>query len=353
MSFIATTYRVLIASPSDLTEEREAATLAINDWNAQHAAAESIVLLPVKWETHARPESGVRPQGGINAQIVRTCDILVGMFWTKLGTSTGVAESGTVEEINQFVEQQKPALLYFSTRPIDPGKIDLKQHRKLKAFKDETYRQALVGSFSSANELRTTLLRDLMGQVRALPVSHESLPTQTLDEAQTVSGEPRSQPYSEIGPKVELLSRALIAKRFRPDLIVGLSRGGLVVAARLSHELKHQPPIPIISLWPHAHDYNNALNSFDLPKIYEMQRQSGLRSSRLWNVLIVDDACNSGRSLDYARRYVLDKLVSIRCRVQTAALEIQQGLHTTQIKPDFFASEEFRSKDAWGEEEEP
>lgn len=68
MSFTATSYRVLIASPSDLTEEREAATMAINDWNAQHAVAEGIVLLPVKWETHARPKSGVRPQGAINAQ---------------------------------------------------------------------------------------------------------------------------------------------------------------------------------------------------------------------------------------------------------------------------------------------
>jgi hypothetical protein len=48
MSFTATTYRVLIASPSDLTEEREAATMSINDWNAQHAAAEGVVLLPVK-----------------------------------------------------------------------------------------------------------------------------------------------------------------------------------------------------------------------------------------------------------------------------------------------------------------
>jgi hypothetical protein len=168
MSFTATTYRVLIASPSDLTEEREAATLAINDWNAQHAVAEGIVLLPVKWETHARPESGVRPQGAINAQIVQTCDILIGMFWTKLGTDTGVAESGTVEEINQFVEQQKPALLFFSNRPIDPGKIDLKQHRKLTVFKDETYRHALVGSFDSVNELRTTLLRDLTRQLRAM-----------------------------------------------------------------------------------------------------------------------------------------------------------------------------------------
>ena len=48
MSFNAKAYRVLIASPSDLAEERQAATEAVNEWNAQHAAAESVVLLPVK-----------------------------------------------------------------------------------------------------------------------------------------------------------------------------------------------------------------------------------------------------------------------------------------------------------------
>jgi hypothetical protein len=81
MSFKSETYRVLIASPSDLSEERQ----AVNDWNAQHAAAESVVLLPVKWETHATPQSGVRPQQAINHQLVRDCDILVGMFWTRSG----------------------------------------------------------------------------------------------------------------------------------------------------------------------------------------------------------------------------------------------------------------------------
>ncbi|MBY3517071.1 hypothetical protein HFN76_33595 [Rhizobium laguerreae] len=99
MSFAATTYRVLIASPSDLSEERNAATAAINDWNAQNAATEGVVLLPVKWGTHTRPVSNVRPQTSINAQIVDSADILVGMFWTKIGTNTGVAESGTVEAI--------------------------------------------------------------------------------------------------------------------------------------------------------------------------------------------------------------------------------------------------------------
>jgi Domain of unknown function (DUF4062) len=117
-------YRVLIASPSDLTEERQVATEAVNEWNAQHAVAESVVLLPVKWETHAMPEAGVRPQEAINRQVVRQCDILLGMFWAKIGQGTGVAESGTVEEIDQFVAAGKPTLLYFSNRPIDPTKID-------------------------------------------------------------------------------------------------------------------------------------------------------------------------------------------------------------------------------------
>ena len=70
MSFKSETYRVLIASPPDLVDERQAATEAINNWNALHAVAESVVLLPVKWETHATPQSGIRPQEAINRQLV-------------------------------------------------------------------------------------------------------------------------------------------------------------------------------------------------------------------------------------------------------------------------------------------
>lgn len=168
MSFKSETYRVLIASPSDLEEERQAATEAVNDWNALNAAAEATVLLPVKWETHATPETSVRPQGAINRQLVAASDLLIGMFWTRIGTDTGVADSGTVEEIDQFVAAGKPAMLYFSGRPIDPNKVDLKQFKKLRQFKDETYKTALVGGFSSTSELRTKLLRDVTNNVRQM-----------------------------------------------------------------------------------------------------------------------------------------------------------------------------------------
>jgi hypothetical protein len=169
MSFRAQTYRVLIASPSDLTEERQAVTDAINDWNAEHAAAEQVVLLPVRWETHARPTTNIRPQQAINDQLVKPSDILIGLFWTRFGADTGVAESGTVEEIDEFVAAKKPALLYFSRRPIDPSRIDLDQHQKLRAFKDATYKTALVGDFMTVDGLRQAVLRDLTRQVRDMP----------------------------------------------------------------------------------------------------------------------------------------------------------------------------------------
>jgi len=213
MAFRTETYRVMIASPSDLAEERQAVTDAVNEWNAQHAAAEGAVLLPVKWETHATPQAGVRPQEAINQQLVANCDILLGMFWTKIGTSTGVAESGTVEEIDQCVEAGKPTMLYFSSRPIDPNKIDLKQHKKLKVFKADTYKKALVSNFSQVEELRQAVLRDLMNQVRKLKPGRSSAASDKLDQAAKITKLIRTHKRHNITPEMfrtyrdELLGR--------------------------------------------------------------------------------------------------------------------------------------------------
>jgi hypothetical protein len=168
MSFVTQTFRILIASPSDLVEESRVATEAVNDWNAQHSYSESIVLLPVRWETHGRPEAGVRPGAALNKQLVETSDMLIGMFWTTIGTNTGATESRTVEEINHFVAAGKPALLYFSNRPIGPDQIDLVQRARLHDFKEEILSKALVAHFSTPEELREQILRNLTDQVREI-----------------------------------------------------------------------------------------------------------------------------------------------------------------------------------------
>jgi hypothetical protein len=89
------------------------------------------------------------------------------MFWSRLGTPTGIASSGTVEEVDRFVAAGKPALLYFSNRKAkDP---DPRQTAKLKKFKTATYKCALVGNFRSVADLRRVLLRDLVREAQALP----------------------------------------------------------------------------------------------------------------------------------------------------------------------------------------
>jgi hypothetical protein len=242
MPIQAVIYRVLIASPSDMPEERQAATEAVNEWNAQHAAAEAIVLLPVKWETHALPESGVRPQAAINAQIVQTCDILIGMFWTKLGSSTDVADSGTVEEIDQFVAAGKPAMLYLSNRPIEPSRIDLDQLGKLRGFKDATYKTALLGSFGQVDELQQMLLRDLTGQVRKLtPARKRFSRNAKLDEAQKLTELISLHRQHDITPEQFENYRNLLGLRPRPkksrtdtsNAVTGLffDYGGIVTAS--------------------------------------------------------------------------------------------------------------------------
>ena len=70
LPFQATVHRVLIASPSDVVNERKIIPEVLYEWNGLNSAKENIVLLPVKWETHSVPQMGERPQGIVNRQIV-------------------------------------------------------------------------------------------------------------------------------------------------------------------------------------------------------------------------------------------------------------------------------------------
>jgi hypothetical protein len=168
MSFSATVYRVLVASPGDLVEERGVIVDAIYRWNATYAVEDRTVLLPVLWETHSVPELGDRPQAILNHRLLAGCDILVGVFWTRLGTPTGSFASGTLEEIEEFRRAGKPVLLYFSSRHIDPDRVDLEQLMKLRETKALFREKGVVHEFASPFELRETLTHHLYRQVRRL-----------------------------------------------------------------------------------------------------------------------------------------------------------------------------------------
>ncbi|MCU1025967.1 DUF4062 domain-containing protein [Stenotrophomonas maltophilia] len=171
MPYSATVLSVLIASPSDVKGERLAIAETLHEWNSLNAQSTGYVLLPVMWESHSAPAMGERPQEIINRQVVRDCDMLVGAFWTRLGSPTGVEESGTVEEVRWFLRQNKPVMLYYSKQQVDLDRIDTNQLEKLKQFKSSIRDKGIQADYSSIPELKQILLRHLTIVMRDISVS--------------------------------------------------------------------------------------------------------------------------------------------------------------------------------------
>jgi hypothetical protein len=156
----ATILNVLIASPSDVRTERDAVESAIHEWNANHHAEKGIILLPVRWETHSYPGSGDRPQGILNKQIVDSGHLLIGIFGNRLGTPTGKARSGTIEEIEEFRKTGRYVALYFSGAPI-PRDADRDQLDALEQYKKQRQQDTLYSTFNTAEELRRLVTQHL------------------------------------------------------------------------------------------------------------------------------------------------------------------------------------------------
>jgi hypothetical protein len=96
MSYSAKTFNVMIASPGDVASERSIVRDVVYEWNAVNSSSRKIVLLPIGWESHSSPEMGTSPQAIINNQVLDKCDLLIGVFWTRIGTATDQYERGLI-----------------------------------------------------------------------------------------------------------------------------------------------------------------------------------------------------------------------------------------------------------------
>jgi hypothetical protein len=187
MSYNAKTFNVMIASPGDVASERTIIRDVVYEWNAVNSNSRKIVLLPIGWESHSSPEMGASPQTIINNQILEKCDILIGVFWTRIGTATDEYASGTVEEIERHLACGKPAMLYFSSQPVAMDTADLEQIGKLKEFKKSLQSRGLYEGYDSLSDFRTKLYRHLQLKVNEHPLFEGSAPEDTpeLSESKT------------------------------------------------------------------------------------------------------------------------------------------------------------------------
>ena len=168
------TLKVFLASPSDVEEERGALARLVRDINdvlAFLAPDKHLTLELVRYETHTFPDLG-QPQEVINRQIPLDYDIFVGVMWSRCGTPTATAPSGTVEEFRRAYEHRKKGhlpriMFYFCDQQIPiPDAEGLKQLAGVVEFRAELARMGLTGSYPTHSEFSEYVRGGLLRAIR-------------------------------------------------------------------------------------------------------------------------------------------------------------------------------------------
>jgi len=147
--------------------------------------------------------------------------------------------------------------------------------------------------------------------------------------------------------KVAQLADKIVQDDFSPDVIIGIPRGGLVVAAFLSKQMEQHKLIPVVSLWPHP-GFENSLNHVVFtPKDFNAGETDKVK------VLIVDDICRSGKTLMDARAYLERRIDASIFVIKTAAVSYYEGLYTGATPPTYFVDKPSTAIRDFGGDVEP
>jgi len=188
---------LLISAPGDVPVQ-DMATIrkTISQWNLNLGRVVGLTVLPVSWTEHAIAEFGDRPQAILNNQIVEEADFAVALFYDRLGTPTGEADSGTAEEINVLVEAGKSVAVLVNSSPRPPLSGSALDERKLlSSYLEELREKALV--FEYAHE------GDLVGHLNNF-LSRATAQFQQSVEASKEEEPDRSDPSEGVWPRAEV-----------------------------------------------------------------------------------------------------------------------------------------------------
>lgn len=173
MAFTASVLKVLIASPGDTLAERDVIERSLHRWNGDRAEQAGVMLLPRRWETDAVPLLASDGQAVINSQLVDSADVVIGVFFSRLGRPTPRGASGTAEELERAHAAGRKVHVYFSQMPL-PADVDLAQVQAMRTFKSNMEDRGLIGVFASKHDLdrqvRSALEHDVARLTGAQPV---------------------------------------------------------------------------------------------------------------------------------------------------------------------------------------
>lgn len=132
--------RILVASPSDTSNERESCVSVFNELNLSIGEKHGFVIEKRMWEHNTRPSVGEYSQAVVNEQLGNDYHIFVGIMNNKFGTETKKAGSGTEEEFNnayeRIVKKEKVEIMfYFNDEPVKKSEVNTSELIKINTFK--------------------------------------------------------------------------------------------------------------------------------------------------------------------------------------------------------------------------
>ena len=184
--------QVFVGSPGDVKEERIVLEEVIREGNITWSDTFNIRLDLIQWQTHTSPGMSEDTQAAINEQIPNTYDIFIAIFWSRLGTPTPRADSGTIEEFNRAYERYKAdpnsieIMVYFKETPIKPSQYNHDQMKKIADFKSHLSKLGLYWEFESTDSFRKLLLSHLNKKIKKWADRYNSNPVVQNENQLTV-----------------------------------------------------------------------------------------------------------------------------------------------------------------------
>lgn len=199
--------KVFVSSPSDIEEERKIIADVIQELTNIWREQSGVILEYAGWKTHTTPGiSAEGPQAVIDEQILDDYDIFIGIMWTRFGTPTGSAESGTEQEFNtayaKWLEAPKSirVMFYFNKAvPANLDEINPEQLAKVNAFQEKISSEmgALYATYTNLNEYEGLVRLHLSRQIQSWGIEWGSEDVEKISQEEAIDNESAEYDFAD------------------------------------------------------------------------------------------------------------------------------------------------------------
>jgi hypothetical protein len=182
--------KIVVASPGDVRVERDAVPAVLDELNRGLAADRGLRLEAIRWEADAYPGFSPEGQQGLIEPTLRIeeIDLLIGIFWKRLGTPTRDAGSGTEHEFRVAYESWKKngrpqIMVYLNQKPYAPqSREEVDQWGRLFEFRKAFPEEGVWWPYKGTAEFEKLLRAHLVNFIRSEFVVEQTQPKRVSQE---------------------------------------------------------------------------------------------------------------------------------------------------------------------------